>query len=171
MAELTLEVREEIRSFLETRERRLVNFGAAGLLSFLALVGGFLVYVLDDLRVRGELAARSTIESIRLTEFQPELNALRAQIRETRDDFDKESRRLAAIAITIETYKRDIEELATKAEQALEDLNKAEGSLLFADTILKIRQDIMTLEAGRVTSSAVESNDRPFSSKFDGGEE
>lgn len=147
MAELTLEAKEEIRIFLEKRERQFFIIGASGIVTILALIGGFLAYAMDDLRTRGELAARATIESIRLTEFQPELADLRAQIRETKDSFNVEARRLSALTARIDTYKDEIEELSLKAEQALEDLNKAQGSLLFADTILEIREEIMTLKA------------------------
>ncbi|UWQ74402.1 hypothetical protein [Leisingera sp. M658] len=146
ITELTAEGREEIRTFLNQERRNLFIVGSASTIAVVTLIGGFLAYVLDDIRDRSAIAAEQAVASIRTTAFDPEIRKLDDAVSEARDQLSKEQRNLQTLTALVADAQSDIERLAAQARTALEELDKAEGSLVFAEKMLEFNSKISHLE-------------------------
>lgn len=146
MAELTAEVKEEIREFLSKERRNFFIFGSASTVTVVTLIGGFLTYVLDDIRDRSVVAANEAIASIRSNVFEPEIRKLNEAVNEARSQLSVEQRNLQTLNALVADAQVDIERLASQARTALQELEKAEGSLVFAEKMLEFNAKISRME-------------------------
>ncbi len=145
MTELTPAAREEIRLFLREERKGMYVIGGVSAITAIVTIGGFLSFALSELKTTGELAARQTIESIRVNDFDPELRRQRERIDAARTEFELEQRKLAAMTALLERSQLTVRELAERAEAALSDLNKVKGSFVFAETFSNISGKLLTV--------------------------
>lgn len=101
---------------------------------------------MDDIRDRSVVAANGAIASIRTTIFEPEIKKLNDSVSIARTQLDVEQRNLQTLSTRLSEAQLDIDRLAAQARTALEELDKAEGSLVFAEKMLEFRATITGLE-------------------------
>lgn len=146
MPELTPQVKEEIRDFLNQERRSLFFLGSVSTVTVVTLIGGFLSYVLSDIRDRSLVAANQAISSIRSNVFDPEIKKLNDSVNDARSQLFVEQRNLQTLNALVADAQSDIERLASQARTALQELEKAEGSLVFAEKMLEFNSKISRIE-------------------------
>lgn len=137
-AQLPPEVLVQINDYLESRRRGLVIAGAASLVSIVTLIGGFLAYALSDLRDRGQLAAFQMVQSIREEVLEP--MALKNE--EAQDAYAEQRAKLLVLIATAERAIAELDGMVVRARPVIEEVNKAEGSYAFADTMIEVKSTI-----------------------------
>lgn len=172
MTELTPAAREEIRHFLREERKGMYVIGGISAITAIVTIGGFLSFALSQLKTTGELAARQTIESIRVNTFDPELKRIRKQIDDSRTEFEQEQRKIAAMTALLERSEKTVTKLTERAAAALSNLSQVKGSFVFAETFSKMSGELLTISARLETvEQALTGDTRTLEEAFPGENE
>ena len=143
---LTPEVRDALDAYLEHRQTKLLVGGVSTLLAILALLGGFLAWVVTDLRTRAELQATAAAEkkfAMQWEEFvQPQLQTLRDTIKVLQGGSQKalqEVKRLEFISIK---SAKEIEKWTGQARKILGELADIDKIMTLSTTLGDIREAV-----------------------------
>jgi len=145
MSELTPAAREEIRYFLKEERKSVFLIGGVSLTSVVVAIGTVLSFSIDQIKLTGELAAIQTVESIRIKDFDPILLEIKKEVSEARETLEIEQRKMAALAALLESSKGAVDKLSDQAEKAVSDLNKVNGSFVFAETFSNISTKLISI--------------------------
>lgn len=156
MTELTPSAKLAINEYLEVKERRLVLISASTVVTLVALIGGFLTYVVQDARSKAESAAHIQFQDYRGLTIDPLIAEIRTEFSTQRAEFQNLRSDMSASFGNFDRSRKEIDELIQRAERALEGLNKAGGSLVFAKEIIDLKAELIAV---RMRQAATQQTD------------
>lgn len=156
MTKLTPEVREVLDEYIEKKERRVFVIGASTVVAAVALMAGFLSYVINDARTHARIQANEAFGEYRansideiVEQFRSDVDEQKLAFREVEERIKEIERKVQTSLTNAETFALELEAIKAEAESALDGLQKAEQSIVFAREILDLRAQLHKMDIER----------------------